>query len=484
MLWLLPLVVTALPLALALNGCATPFEIGRTARIRENATFHRRQTEEAFQASRAMRFDPPPPANNGIVQIAVDLSTEVSASKNTENLPAPPAPPPCPYTKGMKTASLVKAFPEVTWHVCVTDVLHKGLWVGPVHIRRTASHPWMRVLYQAGLADIFVPYHADTTLRFYDMRWTTWLDQVSAQDAGPNGSLITLTNETVPTVVAEVRDRGVAWLCKDTLGSVVRRGEEFVVWGVSDAGNYDNIIQIGFRDDGGMTFRMGNTGFNSQSHQAEEHSHNALWRIDMDLFDTDNSAYWLTHREPYPNTAPYLTARDFKVPFSGPIGPTGVEGARRWDYSQYASLLIETAVVENGHWGHRLGYEFTPAQLGMSRHYDPTERWTQNDVYVTVYHANQLDWLELGMDPDYWVSPDQHLLTHLNGEPVLNTDLVVWIKTSAHHHPSDEDRSLNDLGPLVPPTTGVTLVHWAGFNVEPHNLFAYNPLGGPSKCSK
>jgi Cu2+-containing amine oxidase len=64
---------------------------------------------------------------------------------------------------------------------------------------------------------------------------------------------------------------------------------------------------------------------------------------------------------------------------------------------------------------------------------------------------------------------------------VTNNDLVVWVKASAHHDPIDEDRSQNDLsGGGI---TGVTLVHWSGFNVEPHNLFDTNPLGGPVSCN-
>ena len=239
---------------------------------------HQRLVQEGERASRSAPPSPTPsvPPNNGIQQLPIDTTVERRLTKEgaqaVSDAPTPPPPPPtspppppCPFIKGMKTASLVKAFPEVTWHVCVTDMGLKGLWVGPVHLRRTTASPWMWVLYQAGLAEIFVPYHREgnnTGFRPYDLRWTSALDQVTAQDAGSNGSLITLTNESVPTVVAEVRERGAAWLCKQTTMQT-RRAEEFLVWGVIDGGNYDNIIQYGFRDDGAMTFRLGNTGYNA-----------------------------------------------------------------------------------------------------------------------------------------------------------------------------------------------------------------------------
>jgi Copper amine oxidase, enzyme domain len=323
---------------------------------------HRRMVEEGEQASRTKQPSPPPvsPPNNGIEQIAIDES-QTSGNLSKKDLQQldrdtsrvlPSTPPPCPFIKGMKTASLVKVFPDVAWHICVTDMGMKGLWVGPVHLKRTPSSPWMWVLYQAGLAEIFVPYH-QTNFRAYDLRWTTKLDQVTSQDAGANGSLITLTNEVVPTVVAEVRERGLGWLCKQ-LTVATRRAEELVVWGVSDGGNYDNIVQFGFRDDGSMSFRMGNTGFNWPTSPREAHTHNALWRIDMDLNGfAGDSASWLRHREPRPGTT--LQALDDKLPFY-------VEGARKWDASQFTSLLIEDTAVNA--FGHNLGYEFTTLRPG------------------------------------------------------------------------------------------------------------------------
>jgi len=485
---------------------AAPNGTSVTAPLNASEALHRRLTEEGERASRAMPPSPPPaiPPNNGIIQIPIDttktvlnlkgqsVQPKVSAAQSIAGVSRrrpPPQYPPCFSAPGMKVASLVKVFPEVSWHVCVEDVGVKGLWAGPVDVRLTPSGPWMRVIYQAGLADIFVPYH-DNILRAYDMRWSGWLDQVSAQDAGPNGSLITLANEAVPTVVAEVRDRGVAWLCKQTTHAT-RRGQDFVVWGVVDGGNYDNIVQYSFRDDGLISFRMGNTGYDYPEHSAEAHSHNALWRVDIDLNGgANNTAYWMTHSEPDPNNSSFWNAKDFMTPF-------GTENAMQWDYSHYASLLIEDAATNA--FGHHIGYEFVPAEWGMSRHYGAAEVWTHNDVYVTVYHDNEFGWLNgwatsngfnffaSSLSPPgnfNWTSPDNYLLTYLtNAEPVTNADLVVWIKSSVHHEPSDEDHSYKDINPLNPERfSGVTLAHWSGFDMMPHDLFDDNPLGGPVKC--
>jgi primary-amine oxidase len=451
----------------------------------------RRLIEESERASRARPPSPPraPPIDDGVQQIPIDTSRrsgffkEEGKEPDVETLrlrgPDSTAPPLCPYDPSAippwKIASFVKAFPEVTWHVCVRDMGLKALWLGPVHLKRTPISPWMPVLYQAGLADIFVPYH-QTNFRPYDLQFTSKLAPVGPQDAG-NGTWWALTNDfdntgtvPVPTVITEVRERGVGWLCKGPTTSAARRAQEFVVWGVSDAGNYDNIIQYGFRDDGGMTFRMGNTGFNASKPPPtnptpfEAHTHNALWRVDMDLNGPlHNWAYWLRHREPYP-VGPFQ-AHDDKLPFN-------FEGKRQWNALQFTSLLIEDMATNA--FGNRLGYQFTPAQTGISRHYGPLEAWTKNDVYVTRYKASELGWITA------WDYPDNYLLPMLNSQPVNNNDLVVWIKSSAHHHPNDEDRSSADLNTVN--STGVTLTHWSGFDVEPHNLFNANPLGGPVRC--
>ena len=67
-----------------------------------------------------------------------------------------------------------------------------------------------------------------------------------------------------PTVVKEVRDRGLAW--KDYAHGV-RRGRELVIWGALEAGNYMYIMSYAFHDDGTIAFRVGATGQNLPGHR-------------------------------------------------------------------------------------------------------------------------------------------------------------------------------------------------------------------------
>ncbi|HET9766649.1 MAG TPA: hypothetical protein VFS60_07370, partial [Thermoanaerobaculia bacterium] len=107
---------------------------------------------------------------------------------------------------------------------------------------------------------------------------------------------------------------------------------------------------------------------------------------------------------------------------------------------------------------------------GNARHYGVNEQWTQRDFWVTRWHG--------GEDPGWatpWKNPNQYLSPQVNGESIVDEDLVLWYFVSGHHHPTDEDR--DGLGDWA-----VTSTHWFGLELRPHNFFERNPLGGPARC--
>lgn len=377
-----------------------------------------------------------------------------------------------PDTRQGNSACLLATFPEVQWRVCIYATAYgtqsvsegsKGLFIGPVDVKRPGDFFWRRVLYKAGNAEVFTPYHPGSP-RPYDTQfaaWDNWRRPVTAADAGPNGALITLAPSDInsgfgPTVVTECRDRGPAWLCKGNLGSTVRRGEAMVLWGVLDSGNYDFITEYGFRDDGAITFRTGATGYNLPGQPEDAHMHDVLWRLDVDLNGPANDhPSWVEHREIG------LTGQDNELPFL-------TEGARIW-----AAPRLHTALVEDGQtnaWGNPMGYELHPERIGTARHAEP---WTQRDVWLSRWHAGEeYSWAHP------WTTPDNYLVpftTQPSPEPVSPADVVLWYMASGHHHPADEDRDAGG-------NFAVTLAHWFGFTLEPHNYFAANPLGAPSIC--
>lgn len=249
------------------------------------------------------------------------------------------------------------------------------------------------------------------------------------------------------------------------------------MWGVSDSGNYDAIIQYTFREDGGIEFRYGATGFNGCT-DFTPHMHTGLWRVDIDVAGAADDCAMESFREDPATVAacpgsPYVS-REVEQLYNG-----GVEGALDYDLQKFTSVHIEDTVVVNKH-GNPVGFEFVPFfDGGQPRHTGPDELWTLHNFYVTKYKAAEAGYTS----PDDWqlrsINPDQYLIGKFlaDQDVVCGEDVVVWSVAGSLHTPTDEDRHSTDAGPI---STGVTLVHWSGFNLGPHNFFDYNPLGDPS----
>jgi hypothetical protein len=363
------------------------------------------------------------------------------------------------FPSGIYAAHVVKSFPDVVWSICVRAMPGPLIWVGPVDLQRVATGTWYRVVEQAGLAAILTTGHNGALRNYAGSSYGGVSSLLNS-----NGTLLHLVDALDPQpyqpwAAAETRDRGIAWLCKQT-SAVIRRGQEFVIWGVGGSGNERNILEYAFGDDGAIVFRIGHTGYNPPLAPFEPRTQDTLWYLHL---GASRSAYWLTHVEPSPSTAP-LVAQDFRTPIL-------VEDARRWDEQALASLLVESSATNA--FGNKAGYEFSPLPNALARHSAPQETWTQNDVYVTRLEPGELSWVGTS------ARPDSYLIPRLDGQPAANQDLAVWIKTAAHHVPTDEDRSNADIGGGM---TGIGLVRWSGFRMEPHNLFNANPLGGPARC--
>jgi Cu2+-containing amine oxidase len=349
---------------------------------------------------------------------------------------------------------IVQDFPisgpaQTTWHICWREVAGNnstanpnGLVIGPVYFRKSPNASFIRVLWDMRVSDYFVPYHSGSP-RYYDLSGFNFvLAGVSADDcpASVGGTLLS------PRVCKEVRDRGLLW--KDWAG--VKRGQELVIWGAIDAGNYRYIQEYTFRDDGVIIGRMGATGQNLPGRELETHVHNAIWRIDIDLDGATNSAARVQHSENLvdPNGA----AADKTSMITTATGFT-------WSPRAHDAIEITNPSFKNAQ-GHVSSYHLVPLVTGggLTQH---KEKFTQNEFWVTPYNSMQFAAKDL---PSY-----------LTASPsVANGDLVVWYKGSLHHHPRDED------GVYVQNTwMGTALVMWTGFMLMPHNLLDCAPLYKP-----
>src|SRR5262249_23027847 len=156
---------------------------------------------------------------------------------------------------------------------------------------------------------------------------------------------------------------GVAW----TSDGRLRRGEELLLWGVIDAGNYEYIIQYGFRDDGTITFRLGSTGYNYPTGVQmayEPHMHNALWDLDIDLGHIDhNSVSVMTHIEPAPPPLGVTVTDPLKATDSMSDFNNGFEGFADWKAEDFTGLNIMDTLTTNAR-GHHISYDLMPMRGG------------------------------------------------------------------------------------------------------------------------
>lgn len=320
------------------------------------------------------------------------------------------------------------------WRVRFAHATARGLYITGAWFRTAPNAPWMQILYDARVADIFVPYEAGLP-RYYDLtNFNFPLVPATAADAGPCGRIID------GKVVHEVTSYGLMW--KDD--QAVRHGQELVLWATLDSENYNYIMRYSFRDDGTITMRLGATSRNLPGMETMGHMHNALWRIDMDLNGfAGDTPYVYEHVE---STAA-ATASDTFTLFNN-----GIEGFLDVNPARFTELVVRDGTTSTP--GTPISYEFRPVRNGAPRHQEP---FAHHDFWVTRYRGTEMLY---------------QLPQHVNGESVNGADLVIWHITGLRHDPRNED------GHFLPNGLwhGVALVMWGGIDLRPRNLFTQTPL--------
>ncbi|NNE98463.1 MAG: hypothetical protein HKN25_05520 [Pyrinomonadaceae bacterium] len=325
---------------------------------------------------------------------------------------------------------------QTAWKVRFAHARGKGLYVTGAWFKKAPNEQWMRVLWDARLADIFVPYHSGSPQRrFYDLtNFDFPLVKANASDAGPCGKIID------GKVIHQVRTRGILWK-KDEL---VASAYELALWATLDSANYNYVMSYAFRDDGTIALRLGATGPNLPGYEREAHMHSGLWRIDMDLngFPSD-SVYEAAHIE----TTAAPSATDTINPFN-----RGREGSIDWDANKFTELHLRD--IKNNSHGNNISYEFRPVRRGKPVH---QEVFSHDDFWVTRYRNTEQTYKIVD--------------SYVNGESVMNTDVVVWHISPLHHNPRDEDGY-----PEGKDWKGVALIMWGGIDLRPRNLFDKTPF--------
>jgi primary-amine oxidase len=359
---------------------------------------------------------------------------------------APQEQPPKEPAPSLPTNEIVQAFPsndvmKTAWKIRWATATGHGLTIQDAWFKRGPKEPWMQVLGDARLAEMFVPY-ASGSPRFWDISYNFSLVTLNKEAAGPFGKLI----GDPPVVVQEVRDRGVMWIDPAT---GVRRGQKLLLWSVLDAANYRYIIEYGFQDDGTITFRVGSTGRNYSSREFEGHMHNGMWRIDVNLNGPEhNSVHVMEHVEPDGEKA---KAKTVMRPFN-----KGVEGHEDWHAKKFTMLNITNETKKNAR-KMPISYDLVPLRMGNARHHGAGEECARHDFWVTVNRKGEMEY------------PKVHEYVKKRAK-IMDADVVLWHSSACHHEPRSEDGEMRD-GTLV----GCTPVAWSGFDLRPRNVFDRTP---------
>lgn len=325
---------------------------------------------------------------------------------------------------------------QTAWRICWATPATYGLAITSAHFRTGPGKPWVRVFWDARVAEIFVPYHSGSP-RYYDLSGFSFsLTTLSSADcpAAQGGLLL----GSPARVCRELRNRGLAW--KSSSGGVYR-GQDLVLWSAMPAGNYVYIFRWTFRDDGVVLGEVGATGANLPSSPTQGHMHNASWRLDIDL-----NGFWNDNVRRARHVESGLTATD-------PHDAIPTEQGSTWNDLQFTALHIYDSGTINAH-RNTIGYMLVPMRTGTQRH---NEAWTTRDFWVTQYPGV---WRPAAL-PGYISST----------RSVSNRDVVVWYTGAAHHLYRNEDGT--SAGGWF---TGTAQVMWAGFMLKPHHLFDSVPF--------
>jgi Cu2+-containing amine oxidase len=325
---------------------------------------------------------------------------------------------------------------ETRWKICWQNQGRHGLVITAAFFRKSPTSPFVRVFWDARLAEILVPYHPGLP-RFLDLSdYSQGLVTLNSSHC-PSSAGGTLLGSP-PVVCREIHDRGLAWMNDGD----ARRGQEVVLWGTVDSYNYNNVLWWSFRDDGVVEGRYGATALNLPGAEHIAHMHTPVWRLDIDLdgFGGD-SVHVASHVESG------ATATDSSTLVSS---ETGIE----WKADEFTTLHVHDSSLKNAK-GQSSMFHLMPLRWGRPRH---QEAFAQHDFWVTRYRGTELWAKDL---PSYIA----------NAEAVADSDVVVWYMGAVHHLPRAEDgESLK--GTFV----GAAHLMWTGWVLKPHNLFDRTPL--------
>jgi hypothetical protein len=435
---------------------------------------------------------------------APTADTGGSAGGCEPHSPLPPANQLPAYTRRQGDVVAYQQFPpsgqrQTAWLVSTNYGGRKGFFITEAWFLPGPNKPWVKVLDEAGPAEIFVPYQRSEP-RFSDLIvLQLQVEQLTNAITGRCGQLVDRPNASGRRVVREISEKGLLWMAPRIVpgpklnfsGHNVYRGHKLTLWAVINAWNYRYILSYAFHDDGSIDFRAGATGTNFPGSERIAHTHNVLWRLNLRITDKPRGGATNVHvlrhisdkriKEPLASNWPTIREvwEDRMEPFN-----RGREGSDVFNPLEFTGLHVQSTTLTN-RLNNASGYMLMPFYRGLPRHREP---FLRKDFWVTRYKdpaatrsfpeddvrclENIEAYVQLANTKSKIAQGFACREPYINNESIQNTESTVWLMSTLLHTFRDED------GTFTPARTfwGTASTMWTGFDMKPHNLFDSSPL--------
>ncbi len=347
---------------------------------------------------------------------------------------------------------------EARWDMCWEHRNREGIVLHHVYYTPKGGNREL-VLYQASIAQIFVPYN-DNGARYHDVSdygiGGSYMLDLKPADC-PGGSLLAFSGKNVICQQTQKKDFA------HHAGSDSLQGDALSILSVSGVGAYYYIPQWIFHDDGTIEPVMGATGSLQRFGDATEtshgwpisqnrvglaHLHNYYWRLDFDLGTsrTDDFVEEINHT--LSSGKRIRSTTRFSSEVAREVNPATL---RSW-------RIVDGANTNTN--GHAKSFEFLLQETGHKDKGPSSEPYTLNDFFVTS--ANNCE-IFASHNPTT-NGCKRNLAEFVNGENITNEDIIVWVGVTFYHMPRVEDAPHMD-------------AHWNHFHIVPRDWHAKNPLG-------
>jgi len=314
----------------------------------------------------------------------------------------------------------VKQGGTTLWHfLVVRPAASSGLRGSGVELRYV-DYRGKRVLYRAHVPILNVRYDHDACGPYRDWQYEEGEIQANGTDFAPGFRLCPTPAQTIMDTGSDVGN---------FLGvGIYVEGQEVVLVSEMEAGWYRYVSEWRLAANGTIHPRFGFAATES-SCVCNVHHHHAYWRLDFDI-QTASGNRVMEFNDP-----PIIGGNNWhEKPFEI-ARPRDPGHKRKWRVENIAS---------------RAAYEIVPRPEDGVATQRPDWPFGAGDVWILRYHGNEID---DGFNVTTSVNADAKIGKWVNGEPVLEQDIVLWYGAHFTHDVAHEGPAQHGhvLGPnLVP----------------------------------